>query len=133
MNEDVHLASIKIARLYQRMNKQLDKKLADIDLRRGQHSTLLAISDIQSASLTELASRLEVDKAAVTRSVMSLKKKGYLNVAFAEGNKKTREVTLSDTGKQQVMQIRKALMSVEAWLEGEISSELLVALKAERL
>jgi macrodomain Ter protein organizer (MatP/YcbG family) len=64
---------------------------------------------------------------------MSLKKKGYLNVAFAEGNKKTREVTLSETGKQQVMQIRKALMSVEAWLEGEISSELLVALKAERL
>lgn len=120
-NLDHQLASVNLARALQHLNKQMDKALRPLGLRRGQHSMLLAIADVQTPSLTELARRLDIDKAAVSRSVASLELHQWVKVTYAPESTKQRRVELTAAGLEKVEQIQVALLQIEQNLKAQVS------------
>jgi DNA-binding MarR family transcriptional regulator len=128
-NLDSKLASITLAKLSKRLDRLLEQEIRPLGLRRGQHAILLAVEDLGSPSFTELSLRLEVDKAAVTRSVAACEKHGWLKTSYAPDSLKTRQVALTRSGQQLTIEIKKALMTVEQALRDELPHQLFSLLK----
>lgn len=120
-NLDRQLASVNLARAVQLLNKQMDKALRPLGIRRGQHAMLLAIADLKSPSPTDLARRLDIDKAAVSRSIASLEMHQWIEVTFAPESTKQRRVELTAAGQVKVEQIQSALLTIEQYLKEQVS------------
>ncbi len=128
-NLDQKLVSIKISKLSKLIDRLLEKEIRSLGLRRGQHAILLAVADLTKPSFTELSQRLDVDKAAITRSVAACEKRGWLRTDFAQGNLKLKQVSLTKSGQQLVFEIHEAMNNVENALRSDIPSPLYSMLK----
>ncbi|WP_119396314.1 MarR family winged helix-turn-helix transcriptional regulator [Salinibius halmophilus] len=131
MDYDQSLASIKLVRLYRQLTEQLDQQLSGLGLKRGQHAILLAIADLQAPKAADIACRLQVDKAAVSRSVAACKKHGWVAAHAIDG--KARSLQLTPAGQELVTEIRNALILVEQRFQQSVSANLYQALLDERL
>jgi DNA-binding MarR family transcriptional regulator len=132
-NLDQTLVSVKISKLSKLIDRLLEQEIRPLGLRRGQHAILLAVADMTKPSFTELSQRLEVDKAAVTRSVSACEKHGWLRTDYARDSLKIRQVSLTKNGLSLVLEIQRAIMTVERKLQSELPSQLYAALKGESL
>lgn len=127
-NLDKTLISIQISRLSKWIDRLLDQQLRPHGVRRGQHATLMAIADLNQPSLTQLAARLEIDKAAITRSVSACEQRGWVVTEFAPQNLKTRIVKLTGEGERLIPAIQQALIAVEWQVRKELPEPLVAAL-----
>lgn len=131
MDYDRSLASIKLARIYRQLTDSLDNELSGLGLKRGQHAILLAIADLQQPVAAELAQRLNVNKAAVSRSLAACKNHGWVDLQAIDG--KSRAVALTPQGQALVAKIGAALVRVEAQFKDSVSPSLYQALQDEPL
>ncbi|MDA3811512.1 MAG: MarR family transcriptional regulator [Spirochaetaceae bacterium] len=73
-------------------------KLKNYDIGPGQQAYLLSLFPGESIVQEELAKRLKVDKANVTRALKGLEDKGYIARNRSDGDKRSWIVTLTESG-----------------------------------
>jgi len=116
--------SIQVARLFKQLNKRLDVELAGLDLKRGQHASLLALVEHQPCSLDTLVRELEIDKAAASRSVASLVRHGWVSEAPSPDDVRRKRLTLTPDGVALAHRVFQAMQAVDDWFRAEYGPEL---------
>jgi DNA-binding MarR family transcriptional regulator len=89
-------------------------KLKDFDIGPGQQAYLLSIVPGETIVQDELAKRLQVDRANVTRALKGMEKSGYLLRTRSSRDKRAWEITLTDKG----IRIRSEIESIsKQWID----------------
>jgi len=80
-------------------------RLKDYDIGPGQQAYLLSLFPGETIVQDELAKRLKVDKANVTRALQGLEKNGYIKRVRTTLDKRSWAVTLTETGSRVRLEI----------------------------
>lgn len=86
--------------LYRTFLNYTSKHTVLLDLSFSDSVFLVNIGENQGISQEEIAVSLAIDKAAVARSVKNMEQKGYILVKKSAGDKRVKELYLSDTGRK---------------------------------
>lgn len=95
---------VKIIRSFGILNRTflsyISKSLSSKDLSYSDSIFLVNIGDKEGTNQEELANSLAIDKAAIARSVKNMEKKGYLRTERSNVDKRSKELYLSESGKE---------------------------------
>lgn len=91
-----------IFRVLTNMIKLLNKELSQrgLDLQYPQFTIMMILSKIEGITQSDMADRIERDKASVSRNITYLEKKGYITRNFDGGKKK--RIFLTQKGKDTI-------------------------------
>ncbi len=103
-----------IARLHRSGQNYFTKKLAKLNIGRGQHSFLLVLFRKDGISQDQLAHALHINKAAVARALFKLEQNGYVERKRDDVDRRNNQVFLTDKAKK----IKTGLLSeINAWTD----------------
>lgn len=103
-----------IARLYRSSQNYFAKKLAKLQIGRGQHSFLLVLFRKDGISQDQLARALHINKAAVARALSKLEHNGYVKRKKKDVDRRNNYVYLTEKAKR----IKTVLLSeVNIWTD----------------
>jgi len=116
-------------RLYWQIHKLafLMEKRADESLKRqvgigfAQYKVLEAIGRNALAKQNMIANLLDQTEASISRQIKILEKKNLIVVAMVMGNKRARELTLTDTGEELLINCEEILDIAQAQIVGGLS------------
>ena len=80
----------------------------------GQQAYLLTLRPHESIMQEELARRLHVDKANVTRAIRGLAEQGYVTRVHSDADKRALLITLTEKGEQVRSEVEKI---ASAWMQ----------------
>ena len=104
------------------LEKQLDDELKQqLDIGFAQYKVLEAINQNMLASQAVIAKLLDQTEAGVSRQVKILQKKGLIFVSDVMGNKRARELSLTEIGDEIVSQAENILEISQAQVVGLLS------------
>ena len=97
---EVNALGFYVNRAYSMMVKLLNKELQNtkIDIQHTEFSILKILNEIKGASQSQIAALLGKERSGISRTLVSLESKGYINREPLD--KKTNYVTLTEKGKQ---------------------------------
>lgn len=95
---------------------------AELELTQKQVSVLWLAHDHPGIAQTDLAARLQMDRATTMAIVHALERRGFLVRGHAEGDKRRVAFTLSSQGETALAEARKAIATHEAWLKAKFSA-----------
>ena len=92
-----------------------------LGLTQKQVSVLWLIDDHPGIAQTDLARRLQMDRATVMALVNSLQARDFLERGRSSGDQRRQTLTLKPAGKAALVEARKAILDHEAWLKGRFN------------
>lgn len=104
------------------LEKHADTHLrAQLGIGFAQYKVLEAINHNMLAKQNTIAELLDQTEASISRQIKILQKKGLINVADVMGNKRARELTLTDIGFEIVSNAEEILEVTQAQIIGSLS------------
>jgi len=104
------------------LEKRADDSLkAQLGIGFAQYKVLGAISQNMLARQNTIAQLLDQTEAGISRQIKLLQKKGLILVSEVMGNKRARELSLTDTGEEIVQQAAETLDVTQAQIIGGLS------------
>lgn len=100
--------------LYRTFLNYISKSIASKDLSFSDSVFLVNIGENEGINQEEISTDLAIDKAAIARSVKNMEQKGYIRTKKSASDKRTKELYLSETGKELFQHM---LNLHEEWLE----------------
>ncbi len=101
------------------LEKRADESLKQqLDIGFAQYKVLEAINQNMLAKQNLIAGLLDQTEASVSRQIKILQKKGLVLVATVMGNKRARELTLTDIGEEMVHHAEEILDVTQAQVIG---------------
>jgi len=82
---------------------------------------LWLIDDHPGIAQTDLARRLQMDRATVMAIVNRLQARDFLERGRSSGDQRRQTLTLRPAGKAALVEARKAILDHEAWLKGRFN------------
>lgn len=98
-------------------------KLKHLDVGPGEQAYLLSIHEGESILQEDLARRLKVDKANVTRAIKKLEASGYVSRTVAAADKRARHVSLTAKGLRVRSEIAVIAGDWVAYLQKSLTDE----------
>lgn len=92
-----------------------------LGLTQKQVSVLWLIDDHPGIAQTDLARRLQMDRATVMAIVNRLQARDFLERGRSSGDQRRQTLTLRPAGKAALIEARKAILEHEAWLKGRFN------------
>jgi len=92
-----------------------------LGLTQKQVSVLWLIDDHPGIAQTDLARRLQMDRATVMAIVNRLQARDYLVRGKSTGDQRRQTLDLRPAGKAALVEARKAILEHEAWLKGRFN------------
>ena len=92
-----------------------------LGLTQKQVSVLWLIDDHPGIAQTDLARRLQMDRATVMAIVNRLQAREFLERGRSSGDQRRQTLTLRPAGKAALVEARKAILDHEAWLKGRFN------------
>lgn len=103
-----------IGNIHRKSQNFLSRSLKDVDISHGEYALMIRLFEADGVTQEQIVRAMGLDKAAVTRMVQSLEKKGYLIRTKKKADRRCNELFLTDAGRALEPQIRKA---VKDWKE----------------
>lgn len=101
------------------LEKQADESLRqNLDIGFAQYKVLEAINQNNLSKQNDIASMLDQTEASISRQIKILQKKGLIFVAGVMGNKRARELSLTEVGDEMVRQAEEVLDVTQAQIFG---------------
>ena len=100
---------------------------------RNTHLNLLRHLDAEGTRMSDLASRTNLTKAAITSLVRACKELDLVTVSSSSGDARTRVVKFSPKGLDLMRHIQKALLKIERQLAARLSGESYTQLRSALL
>ena len=92
-----------------------------LDLTQKQVSVLWLVSDHPGIAQTDLAQRLQMDRATVMGIVNRLQARDFLRRGESTLDRRRQTLTLTPEGDFALVQARKAILDHESWLKGRFN------------
>lgn len=105
--------------------KMYDEHLRPTGLTIGQYSVLAALYYVPSMPLSKMASKLELDRTTLTRSLARLERDGFVSISLAPEDTRVRMISMTETG------LQKLIEAYPLWMKAQ--EELSVALGTKAL
>lgn len=121
----VQRAARSLARLF-------DEALRPVALTNGQFSLLMALNRPQPARIADVAAVLAMDRTTLTASLKPLERRGLINIAVDGKDRRSRLLTLTESGRERLREALPIWERVHAELEaglddaGRLRRELLL-------
>lgn len=93
----------------------------DLDLTQKQVSVMWLVDDHPGIAQTDLAKRLQMDRATTMAIVNRLQARGYLVRGQSTVDKRRQTLHLEPAGQQALQAARKAILEHETWLKGRFN------------
>ena len=127
-----------IPKLHWRIHKLafLLEKRSDEDLKKqtslgfAQYKVLEAIAQNSLAKQNAIAEQLDQTEASISRQIRILERKELIVVATVMGNKRARELALTETGEKTLQQCEQILHDIQTHVFGGLSEEELQTLQS---
>jgi DNA-binding MarR family transcriptional regulator len=103
---------------------------AHLDLTQKQVSVLWLVDDHPGIAQTDLAQRLQMDRATVMAIVNRLQARDYLERGASAIDKRRQTLNLRPAGQAALRDARKAILEHETWLKGRFNKRELKQLVA---
>lgn len=110
--------------------RHFSKHFSNLGLTQKQVSVLWLAHDCPGIAQTDLAERLQMDRATTMAIVHALERRGLLSRGHVEGDKRRIALSLTSDGERALTDARRAIATHEAWLKGKFSTAELAQLKA---
>lgn len=94
---------------------------AHLDLTQKQVSVLWLVSDHPGIAQTDLAQRLQMDRATVMAIVNRLQARDFLERGASTTDRRRQTLTLRPAGQTVLADARKAILEHEAWLKSRFN------------
>ena len=102
------LEALQTMRTASRLIRELEAYFARHDLSQLRFLTLIVIDrepDRNSLAVSDIADRLDVSRPVVTRTLQTLEKAGLIQISQSESDARSRNVSLSDSGKSMLERV----------------------------
>lgn len=113
----------KITKIAREAQRFCNRALGGVDLTPGEQDVLQAVRKLPDCTQEQLADKLGRDKAAVTRTVQNLERKGYLLRRVNPANRRQKLLTPTE----QALQVKNSTTQCQAffyaWLLEELPEE----------
>ncbi len=121
-NKGADCYCISMRRAANAVTKLYDDRFKEAGLTVGQYSILNNLSKLQTATVTELANVLRLERTTVTRNLKPLLGAGFIQ-DMAGHDKRDRAITLTEEGKQALKTGRDCWEKTQAFVETAIGKE----------
>lgn len=102
--------------------RHFTEHFAELELTQKQVSVLWLAHDRPGIAQTDLAAKLQMDRATTMAIVHALERRGLLARGHAEGDKRRVAFSLTPEGEASLAEARKAIATHEAWLKAKFSA-----------
>ena len=102
-NESIHLKIKEIAKKLFKLEKEVGN---EVGLNRSETQVISFLADKNNLTHTEIVSMCESDKAAISRVLTNMEKKGLIESNHEENNKKTLHAKLTETGEKVAQNLK---------------------------
>lgn len=106
-----------------------DEMLRPAGIRVTQYSLLVVLKLVGPVLVTDLAEKIVMDRTTLTRNLEVMEKQGLVSVAPGE-DRRTRQVTISETGTKVLLEAFPLWQQAQAKLRGNLGEEQLQGLMA---
>ena len=111
-----------IRRAHGSVYRHFTETFADLGLTQKQVSVLWLVSDHPAIAQTELAQRLQLDRATVMAIVNRLQERGFLVRGASSTDRRMQTLHLSAPGEQALQAAKAAVREHETWLKSRFST-----------
>ena len=94
-----------------------------IDLTQKQVSVLWLVDDRTDIAQTDLAKRMQMDRATTMAVVNRLQARGYLVRGKSQSDGRKQTLNLTEGGKAALVQAKAAILEHETWLKGRFTEK----------
>lgn len=112
------------------VTRHFAEHFAELGLTQKQVSVLWLAHDRPGIAQTDLAARLQMDRATTMAIVHALERRGLLARGHVEGDKRRVALSLTVEGETALAAAREAIAAHEAWLKGKFSAAEVTTLMA---
>lgn len=105
-----------ISLISRKIQLYLNKELKTLNLTSSEYIYLLLLSNDDTFTQDELSAKVMIDKAQTTRVLASLESKGYIERVKKVEDKRSKLVSLTESGKKVVPAIKKKVKRLEELL-----------------
>jgi DNA-binding MarR family transcriptional regulator len=105
-----------------RVTQLYDQALAPLDLRATQYALLSAIERRGPIALNPLAEEMVLDRATLGHNVRPLKARGLVRLAVGK-DRRSREVSITQSGRAMIAEARKYWRRAQRAFEGELGAD----------
>ncbi|MDF7776135.1 MarR family transcriptional regulator [Sphingomonas sp. AOB5] len=102
--------------------RHFTEHFADLELTQKQVSVLWLAHDHPGIAQTDLAAKLQMDRATTMAIVHALERRELLVRGHAEGDRRRVAFTLTPEGETALSEARKAIATHEAWLKARFTA-----------
>ena len=95
----------------------------------GQYLVLAALYDVSSIPLQKLATRLEVDRTTLTRSLARLEEGGLISIALASEDARVRMIAITDGGVERLIAAHPCWIKAQEALQEALGARGLYGLR----
>src|SRR5690348_11008650 len=98
--------------------RRFDTALRPVGLTSGQFSLLMALNRPEPATIAGVTTLLAIDRTTLTANLKPLQRRGLVSVAIGDGDRRTRQLTLTDTGRDLLASAMPVWIATHAAIEG---------------
>jgi DNA-binding MarR family transcriptional regulator len=106
-----------------RVSQIYDDELRACGLKTTQRSILRHVDQLKGPTATQLAEVLVLDKTALSHNLKPLIRDGYLVQKASEGDKRIKQILLTDTGREKLLESHKIWVELQNRFESALSKE----------
>lgn len=103
--------------------RHFTETFSDLDLTQKQVSVLWLVGDHPGIAQTDLAQRLQMDRATVMAIVNRLQARGYMVRGESETDRRRQTLWLTATGQSALEAARRAIWQHEQWLKAKFTAK----------
>ena len=119
-----HHLTYRIARLQARLNAQATEILKqNTDISLSEWRILAILIDPEIASQKDMLKAMGLDKGQVSRTIKRLEAKNYIISEHDDADNRKRQISLSDSGRELVVQILPLMIKRQAYLKSPFNED----------
>ncbi len=123
-----------VQRAARALARHFDEVMRPLGLTHGQFSLLMSLNRPDAPTLGRVAEFLAMDRTTLTANLKLLERRGLVNVAVDENDRRSRRLAITDEGRALLVEAfpvwQRAHAAVERRLRGQGADELRSALKS---
>lgn len=109
-----------IRRAAQAVTQYYDQHLQASGLRISQFSLLVAISQNDEISISELGDKICKDQTTITRNIELLKKQEYITITRKENDARKKAIRITEAGKKKLAEVMPLWENAQTHIEKEL-------------
>ncbi|HLX62654.1 MAG TPA: MarR family winged helix-turn-helix transcriptional regulator [Planctomycetota bacterium] len=126
----LHCACFNFRKASRAVTQLFDATLAPSGMRSTQFTVLIGLGLVESATVSELAEMLAIDRTTMSRTLKPLLKKGYIG-PVSGADRRTRAVALQKKGRQTLASMLPLWERAQAQVVGKFGSDRWSALRGD--